>query len=349
MNDLVSIVVPVYNVEKYLDKCLKSISCQTYKKIEVIIVNDGSKDDSRAIAKKWCNLDNRFVLVEKENGGLSSARNHGLDHVHGEFVVFIDSDDFIDYNYIKNLYLCFDDNTDIVIGEYAIYEEKTNKYFYHSNMLDDRIFIDMEDKRKLISYLMYGPYTVMPIWKNMYRMSFLTLNNLRFTSERLIYAEDFLFHIEAYFLAKKIKFTSQIVYFHLVNEGSLSQGYRDNMFEMKVELYKRIMNLLQNFNEKELIHLYSNKIPDTIGSCIFNLSKCKFSQAKKNIDKVLKNDFVKNAYNRKFNGVGLVRYRVLFYIGKYGKSTLCVLLAKFMLLLTPLYRYMQRRIEYIPE
>lgn len=93
-SDLISVIVPVYNVEKYLDECLTSIIQQTYRNVEIILVNDGSTDSSREICEKYLAKDTRVHLYSKDNGGLSSARNYGLDKANGQFVIFVDSDDF---------------------------------------------------------------------------------------------------------------------------------------------------------------------------------------------------------------------------------------------------------------
>ena len=97
---LFSIIVPVYNTEKYLDRCLKSIINQTYSKIEIIVVNDGSTDRSLDICIKYQKMDKRVVVINKENGGLSSARNAGLINATGNYYIFVDSDDYIDLNSI---------------------------------------------------------------------------------------------------------------------------------------------------------------------------------------------------------------------------------------------------------
>ena len=100
----ISIIVPVYNTEKYLSKCLNSLIKQTYKDIEIIVVNDGSKDKSLEIAKKFAKQDNRIKVFNKENGGLSSARNFGIEKASGEYIGFVDSDDYIKENMFEILY-----------------------------------------------------------------------------------------------------------------------------------------------------------------------------------------------------------------------------------------------------
>ena len=102
-DSLISIVIPIYNAVKYLEECLNSIKNQTYKNFEVIMVNDGSKDDSETICKRFSEDDTRFRYFKKENGGVSSARNLGLDNVEGDYITFIDADDWIDENHLELL------------------------------------------------------------------------------------------------------------------------------------------------------------------------------------------------------------------------------------------------------
>ena len=102
--DIISIIVPVYNVEKYLDKCIDSIINQTYKNIEIILIDDGSTDQSSAICDKYSKLDKSIKVIHKKNGGISDARNEGTKITTGSYLMFIDSDDYIDSNMIEELY-----------------------------------------------------------------------------------------------------------------------------------------------------------------------------------------------------------------------------------------------------
>ena len=114
--NLVSVIVPIYNVEKYLEKCIESIVNQTYKNLEIILVDDGSPDNCPAICDEWAQKDSRIKVIHKKNGGLSSARNAGLEVSNGEYISFVDSDDWLDENtfeevynnFLKELYQCIE-------------------------------------------------------------------------------------------------------------------------------------------------------------------------------------------------------------------------------------------------
>ena len=104
MDDKITVIVPVYNVESYLRKCLDSIIAQTYKNIEIVVVNDGSTDASAEICKEFVEIDHRIIYIEQENSGLSAARNTGLENMSGDYVTFVDSDDWIELDYVETLY-----------------------------------------------------------------------------------------------------------------------------------------------------------------------------------------------------------------------------------------------------
>ena len=102
-NDLVTIIVPIYNAEQFLEKCIESIQSQTHQKIEIILVNDGSSDNSLKICENYSAEDSRIVIIDKLNGGVSSARNHGLKTAKGEFCCFVDADDWIEETHIEKM------------------------------------------------------------------------------------------------------------------------------------------------------------------------------------------------------------------------------------------------------
>lgn len=128
MKDLVSIIVPVYNVEKFLDKCITSIKKQTYKNIEIILVDDGSVDSCPAMCDKYATEDGRIKVIHKENGGLSSARNAGLDIASGEYVLFVDSDDYIEAELCETVLAYMSEDVDIVaFGFKRVFDEGEEK------------------------------------------------------------------------------------------------------------------------------------------------------------------------------------------------------------------------------
>lgn len=168
---LISIIVPVYKVERYLKKCLDSLIKQTYRNIEIILVDDGSPDSCPQLCDKYAQNDSRIKVIHKQNGGLSSARNAGLKIVSGDFVSFVDSDDWVNDNYIETLYLTqnkFD--ADLVIAEHQnVYEERTCSKSARQNNFTEKI--NRKESLKRLFCENNPSYTV--AWGKLYRKQLL--------------------------------------------------------------------------------------------------------------------------------------------------------------------------------
>ena len=150
--DLISIIVPIYNGEQYLRDCLESILKQKYHNFEVILVNDGSIDLSEAICREYVNRDDRFRYVQKEHGGASSARNYGLELVKGEYVTFIDADDWVEENYLELLHQSLkENNADISVSTYKKFDVDTNLFYLHAFQINEsnHVFAQNELVEKL--------------------------------------------------------------------------------------------------------------------------------------------------------------------------------------------------------
>lgn len=180
----ISVIVPVYNVEKYLSQCLDSIIHQTYKNLEIILVDDGSTDSSGLICDNYSQKDKRIKIIHKCQGGLSDARNAGLKIATGEYISFIDSDDFID----KNMYSILINNTqkynsDIVWFNYYNYYSK--KHFINSSIIKNNDLYDLSssDKIKFAKNLFYQYKMDAHVWAKLYKRSI--FNNIKFPYGKL--------------------------------------------------------------------------------------------------------------------------------------------------------------------
>lgn len=136
----ISIIVPIYNVEKYLERCVDSLVNQTYENIEIILVDDGSPDYCPQLCDEYAKKDSRIVVIHKKNGGLSDARNYGLCKASGEYILYVDSDDYIELDSCEKLVNGMANNVDMVVGAYK--ELRNNKVIEkrHSNLLQDKIY-----------------------------------------------------------------------------------------------------------------------------------------------------------------------------------------------------------------
>ena len=170
MNSLISIVIPAYNVENYLDKCLESVVKQTYLNIEIIIVNDGSTDNTLNKCIKWSEIDKRIKYITQKNAGLSAARNTGIRHANGEYIMFIDSDDFVKNNMVEVLYKnLVNTKSDISIcNRYYYYESNGNIKLRYP----DKNTIKVMDKLTALEQLINMTNFDMSAWCKLYRKKF---------------------------------------------------------------------------------------------------------------------------------------------------------------------------------
>ncbi len=225
----VSVVIPIYNVEPYIAECIVSVVKQTLEDIEIICVNDGTKDSSMDIVKKYAEKDDRFIIIDKENGGLSSARNAGLQQATGEYVYFLDSDDWIQPDMLDELYKeAHDGNLDNIYFDADVFyendevERKNRHYmsYYHRPEVFDEIvsgqqlFANMENQRY------YRPSACL----QMPRRSLLLNNKIQFYEG--ILHEDQLFSLQVILSAKRVKHVAHPYYMRRVREDSIMTGTR---------------------------------------------------------------------------------------------------------------------------
>ncbi|MDU1334072.1 MAG: glycosyltransferase, partial [Veillonella sp.] len=170
MQPLLSIIVPIYNVEQYLDRCIQSILNQTYQNLEIILVDDGATDCSGAIADSYAAKDKRIKVFHKENGGLSDARNYGLDHVTGDYILFIDSDDFIVNTMCERLItVANSNNADIVSCNYYIYRGDDDISIHTMSVqYDKRTFTGMDILRYYL--LKTEPFDLNVVWNKIFKL-----------------------------------------------------------------------------------------------------------------------------------------------------------------------------------
>lgn len=221
MNELISIIVPIYNVEKYLDRCIESLVNQTYTNIEIILVDDGSPDKCPSICDCWVNKDNRIKVIHKKNGGLSDARNKGIDIANGKYIAFVDSDDFID----KDMYFLMIDtlektNSDIVTcGRYIYNNKNVVKTSHTSNR--ERIFTPVEAIGELLS----GGVIEEAAWDKVFKQEL--FDGIRFPFGEInedISIMPFLFE-----KAKKVVCIGKPLYYYCINSNSITHGvYNEN-------------------------------------------------------------------------------------------------------------------------
>ncbi|MBQ4122870.1 glycosyltransferase family 2 protein [bacterium] len=221
----ISVIVPVYNVEKYLKQCLDSILNQTFSNIEIICVNDGTKDSSRKILEEYRKKDFRIKIVDKKNGGLSSARNAGLKVAQGEFISFIDSDDWVEHNMLEKLYNSITTlDTDITICAVHQIDEQTQKVD-DSNPYYTLGYFDETFDNKVFSYKDVRPFVMdvcVMAWNKLYRRSLIDSCNAEFPDGKIF--EDGPFFFSLFFKTERVSIVRDFLYFYRINRaGSIVQ------------------------------------------------------------------------------------------------------------------------------
>ncbi|MCI6266632.1 MAG: glycosyltransferase [Erysipelotrichaceae bacterium] len=214
-NALISVIVPIYNVEKYLDRCIESIVNQTYKNLEIILVDDGSPDNCPKICDKWSKKDNRIKVIHKENGGLSDARNAGLDTATGAYIGFVDGDDFLDKKMyeilLKNL---IKTKADMSICTAYLYEEKSKIKYKNSKNIQLFIYEGIDKYNNLFNNNI-SEFNV--VWKRIYKKEI--FKELRFPKGK-INEDTFIAH-KLLSLSNKIVYSTEKLYYYVQHENSI--------------------------------------------------------------------------------------------------------------------------------
>lgn len=240
-----SIIVPVYNVEKYLPKCLESLIKQTLNDIEIICVNDGSMDNSLAILKEFASRDSRIRIIDNQHQGVAKTRNTGIEQSTGEYIGFVDSDDYIDIDFFEKLYnSATKSNSDIAIA--SILKHKNFFNIYNAKYTKEEIAITIQDKIKLCEdkkhFFFYA-------WNKIYHSGFIKENNIKF-SEGQIY-EDVMFAIKALYYSNKIISVYGTKYHYIEHENSLTKS-KDKTGEKEQDLVKAYSELQEFCNSKNI-------------------------------------------------------------------------------------------------
>ena len=255
MNSTVSVIVPIYNVDKFLEECINSVVSQDYEDLEIILVDDGSTDKSSIICDQWRKKDERICVIHKENQGLGMARNSGLELATGKYVTFVDGDDYIKKDHISNLVSDItSENADICYAGFTFFDK--NNETKMQNILVGQVIDFPESLRKTIP-LMCGKSNPhkndslqMSVCMALYRKSLIEEGCILFPSERKLVSEDFIFNIEILKLAHKVVFSDDCGYHYRRNVGSLSTSYKKDKFELHKNFAIEILNRAEELSIK---------------------------------------------------------------------------------------------------
>ena len=267
LNCLVSVILPIYNMERYLKECVQSVVLQSYRNIEIILVDDGSTDNSLKICHSLQKSDDRVMVISKQNGGVSTARNSGIEKAQGDWIMFVDPDDCLSSKIIQTLLSNISEETDIIACCCKVFDDSgldDEDHFFVGN----RTFVD--DKNDLYFQLMesgYGQqgktYTAIGVpWGKLYKRDFLIQNKLQFNTE-LRRVQDNLFNMYAFFYADEIKYIDEPLYnYRYEHMSDYFKKYRSNYVDLFVAVRKARYKCLVDtelINDNQIRKFYINE------------------------------------------------------------------------------------------
>ncbi len=262
----VSIIVPCYNTEKYIEACLDSIAKQDYTNIEVLLVDDGSKDNTGSICTEFCKKDDRFKYIYQENGGVSSARNKGLANCSGKYITFIDSDDYVYSNFISRMMKEFENNNvDIVMSRIETENFTKNMNSIQASFFrlsEEGILTNTEAVKKMYELPSYGTMATNKlfsrdiIWKD--------VDFLKFPTD-IKCGEDQLWLLEVFNNARKVSIIKDELYFWVDNQNSAFRSMsRIDIFPVDINCQAMCLELVRKLGDGDLIQLIKDRLVDKI-------------------------------------------------------------------------------------
>ena len=327
----ISIIVPAYNVEKYISKCLDSIVEQTYKNIEIIVINDGSRDGTLNILKEYKEKDNRVIIIDKQNAGVSQARNDGLKKATGNYILFVDGDDWINKNTCEVTFnKIIETNADIVMFSYV--REYDNKSINKSQLDDNQIFEGQLLKEKVYRRLV-GPYikeelahpeklsSFSPIWGKLYKAELFQGHTFRDIKEIGSSGEDTYLNIEIMPNVKKLVYIKEFYYhYRKNNESSITKSVDMTIHEKGILHYNELKKLIQKQNvDKSFYEALDNFFAiNIIAESMTVISRKGSSKEKKEALKSILNDKTYIECIKKLDTSSMpIHWKLYFYTAKH--------------------------------
>lgn len=294
-NPLVSIIVPIYNVEKYLEQCIDSLENQTYREIEIILVDDGSKDNSGAICDVYAKSDSRVKVIHKPNGGLSSSREAGINAALGEYIMIVDGDDWIDTDTIQECINCIIKEADLQCVLFSYIKEYPNKSIPVKVLENSQLFIGDKAEDKIYRRLFGLSNSELNHPERMHNIESccmklysreLAQNGRYFGTDLVGSSEDALFNMYALYGLKKACYLDKHFYHYRKLPESITNSFRPRLVEQWSNLFN-IMNEI--IKERELGNRYEDALKNRIALSIFGIGINELGNRQNNFYKHIKN------------------------------------------------------------
>lgn len=332
----VSVIIPIYNVEQYLPKCLDSIIGQTYNNLEIICVDDGSPDNSAELLQSYSEKDDRIVVVHKENGGLSSARNEGINSATGDYTVFVDADDWLDVDTIEAaVNAAENDGVDMVLWGYT--REFKSKSIEKRIFNGDRVFNKDETRsfvyRRIVGLVgdeLSNPEnadSISTAWGKLYNTKKIKDNNLQFVDTKIIGTEDVLFNLYYFCYVDNCKFIDKPYnHYRKDNESSLTRSYKPKLFEQWSTLYGMMLDYIKA-NPLCCTEEFKTALNNRICLSMIGLGlneycrKAKFMERSVKISEILWSPMYREAYKNLDLRYFPPHWKAFFHYCKMGSAT----------------------------
>lgn len=334
MRPKISIIVPVYNVQNYLVQCLESVLHQTLEEIEVICVDDGSRDNSSKILQEYKEKDKRITVITQENQGLSGARNAALKYVTSEYVMYLDSDDWIDLETCEVAYKeIINENADIVMWSYVreFKERSLEKHIF----AEERIIFEGKEVKEKLHRRFIGllgeelswpenAEAIVTAWGKLYKTSLIKENNIMFVDTKKIGTEDALFNLFVYGYAGKVVFLNRYFnHYRKDNMSSLTFHYKAQLFQQWNTLFDIMQSYIEENNlSQEYRIALENRIALSILGLGLNLigSSLSYGEKHKEIKKIISSERYREAYKNLEIKYFPMHWKVFYGCAKYNNA-----------------------------
>lgn len=303
----VSIIVPVYNVEKYIEQCIQSLRTQSLRDIEIILVDDGSSDNCPMLCDKYTRIDKRIKVIHKQNGGLGLACNSGIEVASGEYIAFCDSDDYVDTIMYETLYnTALNNKCDVVYSGLKSVSMEGDFLCFLPHKKSFELYTGKENIEELLKSMIASPppmkeeRTIQVSAKTvLYSRILIEKKQLRFVSERLIPSEDLMFNINILAHAHRVCVIPQSFYNYRINQSSISRSIKLNKFPLFKNLYQSMMEQCHQLDITGDIDLRIKRL--IIGYtrsyiCQIILSNVTYNEKKNVIYRICKDNIWQNIY-----------------------------------------------------
>ena len=337
----ISIIVPIYNVEPYLEHCIQSLIDQTLKEIEIILVDDESPDKCPEKCDEYATIDTRIKVLHKKNGGLGLARNSGLELATGEFVAFLDSDDFVDSKMYQELYEKVKQyDSDTCYCGYFHFDGK-DALPVIEGIKDEQVFQGDEEIKKFL-FNMIGMPTTYPremlinvcVWRAIYSLDLIRQHGIRFVSERDIASEDIMFHATYLPLSFCVCYIPSKYYYYRFNPNSISHTYPSWKRKALMKSCSEIKNIFErHYKLEEYMPSYQRHLYRNLKTLIRKESQnlVSFSKQVKSLTTCLNESEFFDLFNHSFKYRRLpISQQVIYLLAKWKMSVFLILLVKFL-------------------